>query len=254
MKKIMIMCNWKMNLIADEVDELLSGLKSYPVKAGILAGAAPSYTWLLKGQEQFAETNWQLAAQNVYVKEKGAYTGEVSAPMLKSLGCNYTQVGHSERRQIFQETEEAIREKIAILLAHEIKPILCLGETEEERNSGRAEEVVARQLREGLAALPKGTKLFPIAYEPVWAIGTGKHCDPQTAADMMVFIRQELAQAQQQFDLSELLLLYGGSVNGKNFQGYLETDQIDGALVGGASLKAEDFIAIIKVAEDFLHE
>lgn len=254
MKKIMIMGNWKMNLLAHDVEVLLNALLKNNLPKGIRAGIAPSYLWLAKAREMLKNSAWNLAAQNVSEHEKGAFTGEVSASMLKSIGCNYCLVGHSERRQFFAETDENVADKIQRLYHEGIVPILCVGETEQERLEGRAEEVVANQLKGALAGLPQGISLFPIAYEPVWAIGTGKHCDPQTASQMMVFIKKEISAMSQSFDLEDCLLLYGGSVKGDNIVSYLSTGQIDGALVGGASLKGPDFWAIIEAAGGYLDE
>lgn len=197
---------------------------------------------------QMANGRIKLSAQNCHQEEKGAYTGEVSAKMLESVGADYVILGHSERRQYFGESNALLAKKTAIALRHGLIPIFCIGETLEEREKGKHFEVVREQLREGVFHLVKADfRQIIIAYEPVWAIGTGLTASPEQAQEMHAFIRQEIAATYDQDAADETPLLYGGSCNPKNAPDLFSQPDIDGGLIGGASLKARDFTDIAKV-------
>jgi len=253
MKKKMIIGNWKMNLLYPEAHDLLQKLAAYPLPAHLIAGVCPSFLWIPLAVEQLRERHWIVAGQNTHAATSGAYTGDISAPMLHSAGCSHCLVGHSERRQGYGESDDDVAEKVVSLLAAGVTPILCVGETLEERESNQAETVVRRQVFSVLKELSPEAGLFPIAYEPVWAIGTGVHCDPETAKVMMQQIRQEIAYQRDEKQAEEVTLLYGGSVKASNIAEYLQISEIDGALVGGASLKVTDFLAILDQAGGVKH-
>lgn len=248
MKKKMIFGNWKMNLQAEEVVDLLTELSEYTIPDNVTAGICPSFLWIPLAMEQLRGKPWLIAAQDVHPEAKGAFTGDVSAPMLRSLGCLYSLVGHSERRQHHRETDELLETKVHALLQQGMTPILCVGETLTERQTGLAEQVVQRQLQAVCNRLDTHTPVFPIAYEPVWAIGTGVNCDTETANAMMKNIRGELLRFFGEERAIQTPLLYGGSVKANNIRSYLQTTEIDGALVGGASLSATEFKAILDLA------
>ena len=187
----------------------------------------------------------KVSAQNCHQEESGAYTGEVSTSMLKSFGCDYCIVGHSERRQYFGDTDRYINHKIELLLKDGVKPIYCCGELLEERESGKHFEVVEAQIQSALQGFKKEELLnLVVAYEPVWAIGTGKTASPEEAQEMHAFIRHKLAQVMGD-DAEEVSILYGGSVKPNNARELFSQNDIDGGLIGGASLSATDFLAII---------
>ena len=189
-----------------------------------------------------------LGAQNIYFEEKGAFTGEVSAKMAKDLGTEYVIIGHSERRKYFGETDEIVNKKIKSAISVELEQIFCIGETEEERNNNKQEEVVERQINKGLDGVADVQGMV-IAYEPVWAIGTGKACSAEDAKKMKEFIVKVMKEIYGENEVSKVRVLYGGSVNSENSTGYLKDAGYNGLLVGGASLKADEFIKIVKSAE-----
>ncbi len=206
----------------------------------------PSFTVLSDVQKAIAHMSLaiSLGAQDCFWAERGAYTGEISPADLKDLGVKYVIIGHSERRAYLKETDEMINLKLKAVLATGLAPIFCVGETTEERESGGAEAAVLSQIQKGLAGLKvKNSQKILIAYEPVWAIGTGKSCEPKDAVKMHQFIKKEIAQM---LDKEEVPMLYGGSVDEKNVLSYLEESAIDGVLVGGASVKPEIFSALLK--------
>ncbi len=248
MKKRMIFGNWKMNLLAEDVADLLTELSEYLVPKNVIAGICPSHLWIPLAIERLKGKPWLIAAQDVHSEAKGAFTGDISAPMLHSMGCCYSLVGHSERRQHHRETDEFLASKVQALLQEGMTPILCVGETLTERQTGQAEQVVQRQLRAVCSRLDTQSPAFPIAYEPVWAIGTGVNCDSETANAMMKQIRGELVRFFGESKAEQTHLLYGGSVKASNIEGYLQTTEINGALVGGASLQAKEFKAILEIA------
>lgn len=238
----LLMGNWKMNgsLASNQalVNALLQGLGSADSHQIVLC--AP-YVYLAQLQSLLADTPVQWGAQDVSVHESGAYTGEVSAAMLKDMGCQWVLVGHSERRQYFGETDALIAQKVQQVLQHQMRPVLCIGETQVQHDAGQTEQVLAHQLKAVLALGAAQLSSLVIAYEPVWAIGSGRSASPQYAQQVHEFIRQQLQQAGCQ----DIPLLYGGSVNGANASDLFAQPAIDGALVGGASLKADEFLRIV---------
>lgn len=243
--------NWKMNTTLTEgtklLDALIQAQKAQIFKADIVI--APPFTHLSEFSRRLNGSKICLAAQNVSDKLSGAFTGEVSALMLKDLGVKKVIIAHSERRQYFGETNESALEKIKTILKHEIHPIYCVGEVLTDRQNGRHYDIVEEQITAVLYKLtvekiPKIT----IAYEPVWAIGTGETATPDQANDMHSFIRDVIGKRFGDDLAAQIRILYGGSVNAANAAGLLAMPHIDGALVGGASLKADEFITIIKAA------
>lgn len=249
MRKPIIAGNWKMHkTIAEAQDlvrELKLGLSGVSDREIIVA---PVFTSLASVAAEVSGSNIQLAAQNCHPAASGAYTGEVSPSLLKDAGCTSIIVGHSERRQLFGETDAFINAKIKAVVAAGMQAIFCVGETLEERESGEMLEVITRQIRDGLAGLDDSAmKNVVIAYEPVWAIGTGKVATVDQAQDAHVFIRGLLAGLFDGSNIDEQTrILYGGSVKPENIDGLMAQEDIDGALVGGASLKADDFIRIVR--------
>ncbi|HEX5165598.1 MAG TPA: triose-phosphate isomerase [Thermomicrobiales bacterium] len=240
--------NWKMNLDRREAIALAGALAgvakpSSPVEVGIF----PPFPWIVPVRDIVANLHIAVGAQNCHTDVSGAFTGEVSAAMLADV-CDYILAGHSERRHIFGESDETVGAKVAAILATSPRPILCVGELLNERNAGRAEEVVARQLDAGLASVAQeDVERLTIAYEPVWAIGTGVAATPDDAQAMCAFVRSWLIE---RFGISggDLRILYGGSVSPDNAATLFGQADVDGALVGGASLKADSFRAIVAAA------
>ena len=248
MRKTIIAGNWKMNKTNKEAVEMLTELKEI-VKGidsvGIVIGAP--FTALSDAVKAVAGSNIKIAAENVYPKESGAYTGEVSPVMLKEIGVEYVILGHSERREYFKESDEFINEKVKCVLAHGMTPILCIGEKLEDREVGRTNDVNKTQINGGLAGLTaEEAKKVVIAYEPVWAIGTGKTATPEIAEETHKAIREELARMFGEEVANEITIQYGGSMKPENAQELLAQADIDGGLIGGASLKAQDFSKIVK--------
>ena len=193
----------------------------------------------------------KVAAQNVAWADKGAFTGEISAEMLVEVGAEYVVVGHSERRQMFGETDESVNKRAAAALKAGLKPIICIGETEYERSAGKANIILKSQLRAALSGVTaEQMENVTIAYEPVWAIGTGKNATADDAAATIKFIRKTASELYDNKIAKALRILYGGSMNGKNCAELLERKEIDGGLIGGASLKAAEFVTIVKAAQD----
>ena len=245
MRKPFIAGNWKMNKTKAEAialaKELVSELKN---KSGQYI-IAPSFTNLDSVSQILLGSNIMLAAQNVAIAESGAYTGEVSAEMLKSVGVQAVIVGHSERRDMYGETDEVVNAKIKLLLKNNLKVIFCIGEQLETRENGEAEKYCALQIEKGLQGISaEDMQQIIIAYEPVWAIGTGKTATPEDAESMHSFLRQKLATLYSQDVADSVSILYGGSMNASNAQELLKQPNIDGGLIGGASLKAESFVQI----------
>jgi triosephosphate isomerase len=248
MRRPMIAGNWKLHKTVAEALDLVAALKSG------LAGVqdidivvAPTFTVLGAVAESLTESNIQLAAQNCYPADTGAFTGEVSPLLLRDIGCRYVIVGHSERRSLFGETDEFINRKVLAVLAGGLRPILCVGETLEERNENRTYEILDGQIRRGLADIdPDHLARMTIAYEPVWAIGTGQTASEEQAQEAHLFIRDLVAKLFTSKAAANLRILYGGSVKPDNVDGLMAMPDIDGALVGGASLKAADFIRIAR--------
>ena len=196
--------------------------------------------------EAFDDTDIKVGAENVHWEDSGAYTGEVSAPMLEEIGIDYCIVGHSERRQYFNETDETVNLKLKKLFSTSITPILCVGEKLEEREAGREEEVVGGQIRKDLAGLtPEQVQKLVVAYEPIWAIGTGKTATPEQANEMCGFIRDTISDICGEDTADEVIIQYGGSMNPDNATELMNQPEIDGGLIGGASLDAEKFMKVI---------
>ncbi|HEX9739265.1 MAG TPA: triose-phosphate isomerase [Ignavibacteriaceae bacterium] len=251
MRKNVIAGNWKMNNDLSEsqnlITRLTSGLSNLKINCDVII--CPPYTSLSEANSLIKNTIVKLGAQNVYHEDNGAYTGEISPLMLKSVGCEYVIIGHSERRTIFKESNETINKKIKKALEHGLKVIFCIGETLDEREKNITNDVVKKQVIEGLLDMDeKAISNMIIAYEPVWAIGTGRNATPQQAQDVHKFIRKLIEDKYSSGIADDLTIQYGGSVKPDNARELLSQPDIDGALVGGACLKAESFIDIIKAA------
>ncbi len=246
MRKKIIIGNWKMNYTVSEGEDFLLSILDSINTNEVDVVICPNFTMLDRFSNILDGKNVSLGAQNVYFEQKGAFTGETSASMLKAIGVNYCIVGHSERRSIFGETDEMVNLKIKALLENDIIPIVCVGETLQERNDGKMLEVVENQIKNALLGIsPEFVKRnIIIAYEPIWAIGTGVTATSDQAEDMCSFIRKTIENLYNAAVSSSVRIQYGGSVNPKNAAEILSKENIDGALVGGASLK-NDFSAIV---------
>ena len=246
MRAKLVAANWKMNgslaLIVKMTDALIANFGNTPCQVVI----CPPHVLLSSLNNAVEGTRIEVGAQNVHCELSGAFTGETSAKLLKECGAQWCIVGHSERRMIFDETDEIIRRKTETLLNHGIRPILCIGESLEQRNSGTHVDVVVAQLRKGLSGLTaEDQSRCVVAYEPIWAIGTGKTATPEQANSMHTIIRKELESFASSEVAANIQILYGGSVNVQNVESLLSQSEIDGALVGGASLKTDDFSQIV---------
>jgi triosephosphate isomerase len=237
--------NWKMNTLVTEAEklvlEMLDGLDRIE---GVEKVLCPPFVSLVAVNMMLRGSSIKLGAQNMYFETKGAYTGEVSPLMLSEL-CEFVILGHSERRWYFRETDEMVNKKIKAALANKLKPILCVGERLAENEAGKTKEVVNRQVTTALDSVDSVSDLV-IAYEPVWAIGTGKAASSEQAAATIQFIRDVLARLWNKSIAQDLRILYGGSVTSTNIAEFISHPEIDGALVGGASLKAEEFVSIVE--------
>ena len=248
MRRPYIAGNWKMNLTPSEGKAYAAALAEAVKKAGVDCRVmiAPSFVSLPGVVEAVKGSDITVAAQNMADHLSGAYTGEVSPEMLKDIGVNTVILGHSERRQYYGETDEIINGKVLLAISLKMEVVLCVGETLEEREGGKLEEVLERQLRVGLKdVLPSEMGAITIAYEPVWAIGTGKTATPEDADSAHSFIRKTVAALYSEDIANNLIIQYGGSVKPGNIRALMEKENIDGALVGGASLKLDDFLPII---------
>ena len=243
--------NWKMNKTVEEALDLIRQLKtSLSNIEGVEVAVAPPFTALYAVSQELKGSSIHLAAQNLFYEEKGAFTGEVSPLMLKEIGCQYVIIGHSERRQFFGETDETVNRRIKAALGQDLKPIFCIGETLKEREEGKAFSVIERQVEGGLKGIgEEGVKSIVIAYEPVWAIGTGKTATPQQAEEVHRFIRERLERLYSREIAERIRIQYGGSVTPENIKVLMSQENIDGALVGGASLKSETFSKIVRFKE-----
>jgi triosephosphate isomerase len=250
MRRRVIAGNWKMYKTLAETRAFFSSF--LPLAAGAKhcdIVVAPPFTALSAAVEAVKGTSIAIAGQNVSWSKEGAFTGEVSAPMLAEVGCRYVIIGHSERRQLFHETDDSVAKKTLLSLSFGLIPIVCVGETQEDRDAGLAEEVLRRQFTGGPGALtPEEFSRILIAYEPVWAIGTGRTATPEIAAAAHRFLRQCAAEKFSAAHASALRILYGGSVKPDNIQGLMAQEELDGALVGGASLDAKSFAALVNFA------
>jgi triosephosphate isomerase len=249
-EKPFIAGNWKMHKTIPEAVEMVKALKeasSELTDAELVV--IPPFTMLTEVKKVIEGSSVQLGAQNLFWEEKGAFTGEVSPLMLKDAGCQYVTIGHSERRQYFGETNETVNKKVKAALAHELTPIMCLGESLAEREKGKTMAKVEAQINSGLEGLGKEEiRLIVIAYEPIWAIGTGVTATPAQAEEVHSFIRDKLAEKYGNEIASYAIILYGGSVKPDNAYFLLKENNINGALVGGASLEADSFVKITKEA------
>lgn len=229
------------------VEELAARLAKENPSAEVIV--APPFVSIHAAVEAARVTPIRVAAQNVHWEDQGAFTGEVSGSMLRESGCTHVIIGHSERRQFFGETDETVNKRIGAAIRHELIPIFCLGETLGEREDGRTFDVVKRQLFVGMAGIrPPDPERFMIAYEPVWAIGTGKTATPEQAQEVHAFLREKIASLVNMDFAQRMRLLYGGSVKPDNTSGLLTRPDIDGGLVGGACLKIDEFMGIIRQA------
>ena len=245
----LIVGNWKMHKTIAEAVDFVARLKEVIREPqGKQVIVAPPFTALYLVADALKETRICLAAQNVSDREEGAYTGEVSARMLVDAGCKFVIIGHSERRAFFSEDDDLINRKIKTALKYSLQPILCIGETLSERESGRTFEVVERQVKSGLkGAGASDAARMVIAYEPVWAIGTGKTASPEEAAEVHVFIREAVGEEYGKDISRNMPVIYGGSVNTANIDALMAKEDINGVLVGGASLDVESFARIAGV-------
>lgn len=245
----MVAGNWKMHKTPSEARVWFAELKRLLPPLQSEAAILPAFPILPVAKEVLSETQIAYGAQDVSAHKEGAYTGEVSARMLSDLGCRYAIVGHSERRRYHHETDTLVAEKAKRLLEEGITPILCVGEPLEVRERGEAVPYTLAQLRGSLEGVnPPGPEALVIAYEPVWAIGTGRNATPQDAEAMHQAIRQALAELYGEEFARRVRILYGGSVNPKNFADLLSMPNVDGGLVGGASLELESFLALLRIA------
>ena len=251
MRKMIVAGNWKMNNdlsdsvnLISEIKNLLSGKE---LKAEVII--CPPFISLETASALIKGTKIKLGAQNMSFEENGAFTGEISASMLKSVGCDYVILGHSERRAIFGETDEIINKKMKKAISSSLTPIFCIGETLEQREEGITNKIIEGQIRNGLTGISENEmKNVIIAYEPVWAIGTGKTASPDQAQEVHEFIRSLITEIYSSNLADNLTIQYGGSVKPDNAETLLSQKDIDGALVGGACLKADSFYGIIKSA------
>jgi len=251
MRMKVIAGNWKMNKNLSEAVELISGIKnSFSESENSKLIICPPNVFLETASTLLKETNIGLGAQNMYFEESGAYTGEVSAEMLKSVGCQYVILGHSERRTIFGETDDIINKKIKKALSAELKPIFCIGETLEERESGKVNAVIETQIRAGLNNVSAEEMAnIIIAYEPVWAIGTGKTATPEQAQEVHALIRNLLTEMYSAGIADNVVIQYGGSMKPANAKELLSQNDIDGGLIGGACLQPDSFLGIYQATK-----
>ncbi|MBW6513012.1 MAG: triose-phosphate isomerase [Desulfuromonadaceae bacterium] len=247
MRKPIIAGNWKLHNTIPEALDLVEALKkglANQTRVDVIV--APVFTALTAVADATSGTGIAVAAQNCYPEASGAFTGEVSPALLRGVGCKYVIIGHSERRQLFHESDEFINKKIKAVIAGGLAAILCVGETLEQRDSGAMMEILHDQVRKGLAGLTAvDMQQVVIAYEPVWAIGTGQTASADQAEEVHSFLRGTLAGIFDKSTSEQTRIIYGGSVKPDNIDGLMERADIDGALVGGASLKAADFLSLI---------
>jgi triosephosphate isomerase len=244
----LLAANWKMNKTIDETERFLARFLPAVPDKGVEVAICPSFTSLRSAVEHCLQSPVKVAAQNMHEDDSGAFTGEVSAPMLVELGVHGVILGHSERRQHFGETDQALARKVPAALAAGLEPILCVGEREEQRDAGETEAVLRRQLDADLEELAdEGIGEVVIAYEPIWAIGTGRTATPAQAQEAIGQIRERI-EGRSAEAAAKVRILYGGSVKPENAADLLAQDDIDGALVGGASLDPGDFAAIVAAA------
>lgn len=247
MRKPIIAGNWKMNKTPEEAAELVRELVPLVADAEAEVVVCPPFVCLDAVRKEAAGSNIKLGAQNVHFEKNGAYTGEISADMLLAMGVEYVIIGHSERRQYFGETDCTVNKRAKAALAAGLKPIICVGESLEEREKGVTNELVGMQTKLALQGIPaEEIDKVVIAYEPIWAIGTGKTATAAEANETIGAIRKAIAQVYGEEVASKVRIQYGGSMNPKNASELMAQSEIDGGLIGGASLKAEDFSKVVK--------
>ena len=251
--KICVAGNWKMNLDLSQAEDFSARFEQiYRSHPRVDVKIAPSFTNLYRLVQLFEDTDVDIIAQNMHWEKSGAYTGEISAGMLQSVGVKGVILGHSERRAYFAETNESLRHKVQTGIENDMEMIYCVGETLDQREAGQHFDTVSRQITEVLFDLePEDWPLVQIAYEPVWAIGTGKTATPDQADEMHAHIRQLIAGKYGQDLANQVMILYGGSVKPSNAREIFARPNVDGALVGGASLKAESFNELVEIAKGF---
>ena len=246
MRRKVIAGNWKMNMLPNEAIHFIEELAPLVKNTKNEVILCVPYTDLFYALLHVQGTNIKVGAQNMHWEEKGAYTGEVSGPMLKAIGVEYVIIGHSERRQYFAETDETVNKKIKSALLNELKPIVCVGETLEQREKGITNEIITNQVEKAFDGIEaKDLEKIIIAYEPIWAIGTGKTATKEDANDTIIEIRKKLSEIYGQNEADRVIIQYGGSVKSSNAKELFEMSDIDGGLVGGASLKADEFSKIV---------
>ena len=253
-RKPLMAANWKMNLSLDEARDLLDGIKNVTIdynKVDVLV--APPFTALQLAHALLIETDLLIAGQNMHWESSGAFTGEISPLMLKEAGCSHVILGHSERRTLFLETSETVNKKVDAAIEGGLSPIVCIGETLKQREEKKTFDIIRAQLNESLETGCKKRNLpqsVSIAYEPVWAIGTGKTATPKMAQEVHLFMRRWLIENFDHTTGETIRILYGGSVKPDNINELMLQPDIDGALIGGASLKADSFLSIIRYYEN----
>ena len=249
MRRVFVAGNWKMNLDRQAAVQLASALAARVDQQVVQVAICPAFVYLAPVAQAIAGSKVQLGAQDLYHQGKGAFTGEISADMLKDVGCKFVIVGHSERRHVLGESDQLINKKLKAAIDADLHPIFCVGEKLDQRDAGATEQVVQSQLAAGLSGLgQEQLKSLTIAYEPVWAIGTGRNATPQQAQEVHLFIRQYLEKQYSELLAQKTVIQYGGSVKASNAQELIGQPDVDGALVGGASLKADEFMGIIDAA------
>lgn len=241
--KNIIVANWKLNPTTKKEAEELFLAVSNGAKSEAEVVVCPPFIYL---SFLTAKTNVKLGGQNCFWEQKGAYTGEISSEMLKDLNCEYVIIGHSERRRYFEESDEIVNKKLKAAIGAGLKTIFCIGETESQRENDETDAIIAQQIIGGLSEISEEEfKNGIIAYEPVWAIGTGNACDTDEAGRMATLIRAVVSKIYNKKFAEDLSILYGGSVNSQNAESYIKNAKMNGLLVGGASLKAQEFVEII---------
>jgi triosephosphate isomerase len=252
MRKPFVAGNWKMNTDTDSgvrLAEAVADRSSETAGRSVSVAVIPPFVYLQAVVKAVVTSRIAVGAQDIYYEQNGAFTGEISASMLKDVGCTYVLCGHSERRHVIGESDELVSKKVSAAISGGLLPILCVGELLEEREAGRTVEVVTRQMERGLAGLSaEKVSAVVVAYEPVWAIGTGLTATPEQAQDVHALIRKLLSEAYDSQLAEGTSILYGGSVKADNAAELMREKDVDGLLVGGASLKADDFVAIIEAA------
>lgn len=252
MRKPIIAGNWKMNMTNTEAASLLNDV-IFNIKDvnDVEVIVCPPYTALSDINKLIEKTNIELGAQDVYFEEKGAFTSKISCDMLKDVGCTYVIIGHSETRQYFNETDESVNKKVKIALNNDLKPIICVGESLKQRKNDETMKVVEEQIRGALKDIPKSEAgKIVIAYEPIWAIGTGETATPEQAQEVHFAIRKLLLNLYDPALAEGVRILYGGSVKPNNVKDLMKEEDIDGGLIGGASLDADSFSKLVKYKEN----